>query len=633
MAPKVLWSVKNLNFNIGLQTLFSNAEFTIHDNEHVALVGRNGSGKSTLLKMIAGKIPSINGKISIMNNLRISYLPQDFEIDRQATVRENVQTGLDFWLDLLKKYEDKHTSHAEHEKIENLLTMHDAWNLEKKLQIILTQLNLDENASCEKLSGGETRKVALARAIIAEPDLLLLDEPTNHLDVELIQWIENFLASFKGSCLFITHDRYFLDRLADRVVELDHGQFFSYDGSYADFITGKMERETLEDISDSKRKRFLAKEVEWVRRSPKARLKRNLGRVKKFDELANTKTAERVGEMELVIPPAARIGNQTVILENIQLAFGARSIINNFSYEFMPLSKVGIIGPNGIGKSSLLKIITGDLKPDDGIVKIAPALEFNYIDQGKLKLDDEKTVVEEVSGGIESIQLGNEKISVWGYLKRFLFEDERINTQIKYLSGGEKARIIMAKILKTGGNFLILDEPTNDLDLTSLRLLEESLINYNGTLILVSHDRYFLNRVCDTIIAFEGNGELYTQVGDYDYYFEKSKERQELELAKSKTNKPKVVESSPATAINNSNKKVAKLSFKEERELSLMEDLIAEKESKIEEIEALFIDPDFFNKYRDQSSAMQNEIAQLKLDVENLYLRWDELEQKKQGNF
>ncbi|MBQ9789381.1 MAG: ABC-F family ATP-binding cassette domain-containing protein [Lentisphaeria bacterium] len=628
MAPQVLWSVKNLNFNIGMQVLFRNAEFAIHENEHVALVGRNGCGKSTLLKMIAGRIAPIDGNVSVQNNLRISYLPQDFEINRELTVKENIAEGLSFWNDLLKRYEDKNTPAFEHEKIEHLLTIHDAWNAEKKLQIILDRLNLCGDMSCQNLSGGETRKVALARAIIAEPDLLLLDEPTNHLDVELIQWIENFLDEFKGSCLFITHDRYFLDRLADRVVELDNGEFYSYNGSYADFMTGKMERENLQDISEHKRRRFLAKEIEWIRRSPKARLKRNLGRVKNFENISAIKAPERVGEMELIIPPAARIGNQTVILENINLAFGERSIIKNFSHEFKPLSKVGIIGPNGIGKSSLLKIITGELKADSGIIKIAPALEFNYIDQGKLKLDEEKTVVEEVAGGIESIQLGADKISVWGYLKRFLFEDERINTQIKYLSGGEKARIIMAKILKHGGNFLILDEPTNDLDLTSLRLLEESLINYNGTLILVSHDRYFLNRVCDTIIAFEGDGEVYTQVGDYDYYFEKLRERKNLSAAKNQIAKPKSTITAVAPKIE---KKQTKLSFKEERELSLMEENICAVETRIAEIDELFSLPDFFSKYGSQSAELQHEADELRSKLESLYNRWDELEQKKQS--
>ena len=628
MAPKVLWSVKNLNFNIGLQTLFRDAEFAIHENEHVALVGRNGCGKSTLLKMIAGRLAPIDGKVSILNNLRISYLPQDFEIIRSATVRENIAEGLKFWQDLIRRYEDKNISSQEQEKIEHLLTMHDAWNLDKKLQIILDRLDLRAEMSCEKLSGGETRKVALARAIIAEPDLLLLDEPTNHLDVELIQWIENFLDEFKGSCLFITHDRYFLDRLADRVVELDNGEFYSYNGSYADFMAGKMERENLQDISEAKRKRFLAKEIEWVRRSPKARLKRNLGRVKNFENISAIKAPERVGEMELIIPPANRIGNQTVILENINLSFGERPIIKNFSHEFQPLSKVGIIGPNGIGKSSLLKIITGELKPDSGKLKHAPALEFNYIDQGKLKLDETKTVVEEVAGGIESIQLGADKISVWGYLKRFLFEDERINTQIKYLSGGEKARIIMAKILKQGGNFLILDEPTNDLDLTSLRLLEEALLNYNGTLILVSHDRYFLNRVCDTIIAFEGNGEVFTQVGDYDYYFEKLGERRANLQAKNQTVKSKTVESIP---VPKAEKKQTKLSYNEERELAQMEGNIGQTEERITEIENLFSAPDFFSKYGSEITKLQTELDELREKLDFLYTRWDELEQKKQS--
>ena len=620
-----LWSVRHLFLNIGMQTIFDDADFSVHENEHVALVGRNGCGKSTLLRIIAGEFANVRGDIAIANNLRIGYLPQNFAVDSNRTVRENVLDGTAYWLDLLKKYEDKRTPLQEHERIEHLLNMHDSWDVMRKAENVISKFNLDGARKCEGLSGGEMRKVALARTIVASPDLLLLDEPTNHLDVTVIRGIEKFLDSFKGSCLFVTHDRYFLDRLADRVVELDQGKFYSYDGSYADFMAGKMERETKLSIAEEKRKHFLAKEIDWIRRSPKARLKRNLGRVKRFDELNSIQDIKIAADMELLIPDPPRLGNKAVDAENISLSFGDKTLFKNFSFEFVPGSKVGIIGPNGIGKSSFLKVLTGELEPDTGKIKYAPALEFNYIDQGKVTLDLEKTVAEEISGGVETIDLGTEKISVWGYLKRFLFEDERINTQVKYLSGGEKARLILAKILKNRCNFLILDEPTNDLDLSSLRMLEDALENFGGALLIVSHDRYFLNRLCDTIIAFEGNGEIYVQTGDYDYYLEKFEEREAKKLAAAapKT-KPAAVPVVPTAP------KAEKLSFKENKELEEMEEKIEALDEKICEIEALFSAPDFFEKHGKDSPKLQAELEDLKNQQTALYERWEFLEQKKE---
>ena len=621
-----LWAVRHLFLNIGLQTIFEDADFSIHENEHVALVGRNGCGKSTLLRIIAGEFANVRGDIAIANNIRIGYLPQNFAVDSSRTIRENIMDGAAYWQELLQRYEDKRTPQSEHERIEHLLTMHDSWDIVRKADNVIGKLDLDAERKCESLSGGEMRKVALARSIISSPDLLLLDEPTNHLDVSVIQWIEKFLDSFRGSCLFVTHDRYFLDRLADRVVELDQGKFYSYDGSYADFMTGKMERETKLSIAEAKRKHFLAREIDWIRRSPKARLKRNLGRVKRFDQLNSMPDIKIAADMELLIPDPPRLGNKAVDVENISLAFGDKTLFKNFSFEFVPGAKVGIIGPNGIGKSSFLKVLTGQLEPDSGKIKYAPALEFNYIDQGKITLDLEKTVAEEISGGVESIDLGTEKITVWGYLKRFLFEDERINTQVKYLSGGEKARLILAKILKNRCNFLILDEPTNDLDLSSLRMLEDALESFGGALIIVSHDRYFLNRLCDTIIAFEGNGELYVQTGDYDYYLEKLEEREAKKLAAAA---PKIKNTSQ-TPPSPPAPKAEKLSFKENRELEEMEGKIEALDEKISALEALFSAPDFFEKYGKDSPKLQSELEDLRNEQAALYDRWEFLEQKKE---
>ncbi|PWM75754.1 MAG: ABC transporter [Lentisphaerae bacterium] len=627
MSEPVLWAAEELSLAIGRQTLYDNAEFFINAGERVGLIGRNGSGKSTLLRLITGEELPGSGNLTRARNLRVAVLPQDFEIDNGRSIADNVRDGLAWFLELQKKFETVSVNSPEHAEIDHLLMLHDGWNLDTKVEQVLAKLGLsDPQRPCDKLSGGEKRRVALARAIISEPDLLLLDEPTNHLDVAAVEWIEKFLAEYRGSCLFVTHDRYFLDRIATRIVELSHGKLYSYQGSYSDFLAAKAERELNEDILDAKRRSFLRREVEWVRRSPKARLKRNLGRMKRYDEIAAQSGPVRDSDMELLIPTAYRLGNKTVDLKGVEQKFGDRVIIDHLDFEFEPRSRIGIVGPNGAGKSTLLKIITQQMQPTKGEVSIASTVEFNYIDQSRVALDPEKSVADEISEGVETIQLGAEKISVWGYLKRFLFEDERINTKVKYLSGGEKARLTLAKILKQGGNFLILDEPTNDLDLSSLRLLEEALAAYLGCVIVVSHDRYFLNRVCTGILAFEAGGKVVYNPGDYDYYLEKRREREAAALAAAEPARPaKPQSSAPLPAP----KERRKLSYKEQRELDGMEEAIAAAEEKVSEIETCFSDPDFFAKYGSRAAELQRQLDDAKAECARLYERWDELESKR----
>ncbi len=624
MADNVLWAAEELSLSIGRQTLYDNTEFSISGGERVGLIGRNGSGKSTLFRLITGEELPGCGSITRARELRVALLPQEFRLDGGRTIAENVVEGLAWFRELQHKFETISVSSPEHAAIDHQLMLHDGWNLDNKLDLVLEKLGLnDRERLCGTLSGGEQRRVALARAIVAEPDLLLLDEPTNQLDVGTVEWIETFLADYRGSCLFITHDRCFLDRISTRIVELSHGKFYSCQGSYADFLAAKAERETREDIAEEKRRSFLRSEIEWVRRSPKARLKRNLGRMKRFDEIAARSGPVRDSDMELLIPAASRLGNKTVELKNISLSFGERKIIDDFSFEFEAGSRIGIVGPNGIGKSTLLKIITGALVPDCGEAIAAPTVEFNYIDQSRSVLDPEKSVLEEIGEGVENVQLGIEKISVWGYLKRFLFEDERINTKIKYLSGGERARLTLAKILKRGGNFLILDEPTNDLDLSSLRLLEEALLSYGGCLVVVSHDRYFLNRVCTGILTFDPGGKIVYTPGDYDYSLEKRRAR------RAASEPVQVRETAKISAAPSLARTPRKLSFKENRELEGMEEAIIAAEGKIAEIEACFGDPDFFEKYGSRSAELQRELDTARVEAARLYQRWEELENKR----
>ena len=619
----LLFAAEELSLSVGRQILYDKAEFAINAGEKVALVGRNGCGKSTLLKIITGEeLPAESSKLTRMRNLRCAVLPQDFELDPQRTIAENIQDGLEYIYRQLAEYEKVPVNSAEHTAIEHFLTVNDAWLPEIRLAVVLEKLALTgvKDKLCANLSGGEKRRVALARAIISAPDLLLLDEPTNHLDVATIEWIEEFLNSTATATLFVTHDRCFLDRIATRIVELDHGKLYSYTGSYADFLAEKSAREMREDIFEAKRQSFLRSEIEWVRRSPKARLKRNMGRVKRFEEISSIAKPVRDGEMELLIPAPPRLGNKTVTLKNISKSFGERTIIKDFSYEFAPGERIGLVGPNGVGKSTLLKIITGELSADSGSCEVASTVQFNLIDQNRMVLDEEKSVVEEISEGLEHVYLGSEKVTVWTYLKRFLFEDERIKTRIKFLSGGEKARIALAKVLKNGGNFLILDEPTNDLDLSSLRLLEEALAAFPGCVLVVSHDRYFLNRICTGILCFGGEGEIVYTPGDYDYAMEKRREREAVLRAAA----VEPVKKSAAPAAQ-AQKKPKKLSYKEQKELEGMEDAIMLAEEKVAELENIFSSPDFFSRYGSRSSELQSELESARQEVSRLYARWEEL--------
>ena len=634
MADIPVWSAENLDLNIGRQVIFDQASVAVMQGERLALVGRNGSGKSTLLKIIAGLEKPSSGDIHIRNGLRIAYMTQDVDFITTKSIRGVLLEGLDYFAQLLDEYGKVSQNSPEHSAIEHILNTCNAWNLDNKLETALDKLDLRrlENTPFDQLSGGEKRRVVLGRALIGEPDLLLLDEPTNHLDVATINYIEDYLKSFRGSCLLVTHDRFFLDRIADRIIELENGKFFSCTGSYADFLAAKAEARHAEDMEVSRREKFLRREIEWVRRSPKARLKRNMGRIRRFDELSAIQAPVRQGDSDLVIPEPERLGNKVVDVENITHSFGSRKIFDGFSFEFNSSHKIGIIGANGVGKTTLLKMITGEITPDSGSVRIAETVRFNYIDQRRLTLDEDKTVYDEVAGGVDVIPLGSEHISVRAYLKRFLFEDERINGKVKYLSGGEKARLLLAKVLKHGGNFLILDEPTNDLDLPTLRVLEEALINYNSTLIVVSHDRYFLNRVCNHIIAFEeiapGVTVPLSTPGDYDYFVSVRERLLDARRSVLPQSKKSVPVPEPDKKSVPDKKPSKKLTYREQQELLNMEQNIADAEEALAAIEARFSEPDFFVKNAKDMPKFEAELADAKSKVEALYARWEELELK-----
>jgi ATP-binding cassette subfamily F protein uup len=475
----------------------------------------------------------------------------------------------------------------------------------------------------ETLSGGEKRRVALCRCIISRPDLLVLDEPTNHLDPDAIEWVAEFLENFPGAFLLVTHDRYFLDRITSTIVELANGTFYSYTGNYTDYLVAKAEREASQELVEHKRQMFLRRELEWVRRGPKARTTKSKSRLDRYFEVAGQERVEVESEMELIIPPPPQLGNRVVELSNAGITLGGKMLFRNFSFTLENGMRIGVAGRNGLGKTTLLKMIIGELPPAEGTVKTGQLTKFNYVDQGRLLLREEKTVLEEVSDGTEFVIFGDGKLSLRAYLKRFLFTDDRINTQVKYLSGGERSRLLLARILKNGGNFLILDEPTNDLDLPTLRVLEEALLAFPGCVLVVSHDRYFLNRVCTGILAFEGNGQIAHSVGDYDYYLDKKK-RTEATAAQDARRSPPP----PARAAGPAPpQRVRKLNFKETRELAGMEALIMETENEIARVEALFESPTFHQQYGGRTSELLAEVASGKEKLARLFARWEELEQ------
>ena len=606
-----------ISVRFGEQIVLRGATLSIHQNDKIGLIGNNGSGKSTFLRALAGLIQPDTGTISRRRDLMIGYLSQDFQLDPAKSVYDNILDGAHDVIDILREYEAlPYTSERRH-LLESQIRHRDGWNLENRIEAAMHSLNVPEKTrDIRTLSGGERRRVALCKAIIARPDLLLLDEPTNHLDTESIEWVEEFLNTFPAACLFVTHDRYFLDSIANRIVELSDGVCFSHTGNYGDYLIDKAEREAQQETEEKKRKSFLRRELEWVRKGPRARRTKSKSRLQKYFEMVDEGGYEAEQEVELIIPPATPLGSKILNLKNLGAAQGGRQLFEGLTLHFTKTRKLGIIGRNGLGKTTLLRIILGELPPAGGEVDRGENISINYVDQSRVSVDNDNTVLQEIGEGREWLLLGEERITVWRYLRRFLFEDDRMNAKVGSLSGGERSRLLLAKILKNGGNFLILDEPTNDLDLATLRILEEALVAFDGCVIAVSHDRYFLNRVCNGILAFEGQGVVHFSEGDYDYYIDKRDARLAAATPPSTPRKEGLRVKPPST----------KLKWKEAKELETIEDDIMRAEAVVEKIESLFSAPDFYTQRGEQTARLREEFASAKAEVERLYARWHELE-------
>ena len=610
------------------RALLDSATLAIHEGDRMGLVGRNGCGKTTFLKILAGLHEPDAGEVTRRRGLVTSYLAQDVTLDEENTVLKNIRAGAQHAIELIARFESLPADSTEHETLEHRIRAMEGWTLDNRIETALSHLNCPAaDRVVNTLSGGEKRRVAVCRAIVSQPDLLILDEPTNHLDPESIEWVAAFLENFGGTFLVVTHDRYFLDRVTRRMVELSDGRFFAHEGNYTDYLLARAERQAADATIEHKRQMFLKKELAWVRQGPREQRSKQKNRFDRYYETAAQERPLVEEDVELCIPPPPPMGNRVLEVTNLGVSLAGRTLFEGFDFTFEKGQRVGVAGRNGVGKTTLLRVLLGDLAPTDGTVKTGELTIFNYVDQGRLQLNEERTVLDEIADGTEFVQWGEATLSLRAYLKRFLFADDRISTQVKYLSGGERSRLLLARILKNGGNFLILDEPTNDLDLSTLRVLEEALIAFQGVVLVVSHDRYFLNRVCTDIFAFEDNGRITHSVGDYDYYLEK---RERSAAAASRASAGILSLNSSAARSREGAKgrpaKPRKLTWKETRELEGIEERILAAEAEITRIETLFATPDFHRQHGAQTEQLTADLAVAKRTLSERYARWEELE-------
>ena len=627
-TTQTLISVNGLCLQFGLQVVFNEAAMALHEGEKLGLVGRNGGGKSSLMRILAGNDQPDRGTVSRRQGLRMGYLAQEFTLDEAASVLDNVRAGAADLLGMMERYESGDVKGDQEAELLHQIQMLDGWNLDTRIDSVMSKLGApDPERAVGSLSGGEKRRVALARALVAQPDVLLLDEPTNHLDAESIVWLEGYLKDFPGAVLFVTHDRYFLDRIATRILEVDDAVFYSHPGNYSDFLESKAIREGIEANQERRRQVFLRHELEFVRAGVKGRGTKQQSRLDAYERVAGEAAPEEELVMDLIIPPAPPLAN--VVVDAIGLGArvdDGRWLFSKLDLSFAPGTCTGIIGRNGLGKTTLLRQLMGERQADEGVVQIGKKTVFNYVDQQRLLLDPTKSVMEEVAGDSEFVAFGDEKLHVRTYLRRFLFADDRATMRVKELSGGEQSRVLLAKILRRGGNFLILDEPTNDLDLQTMRVLEEAILAFKGCVLVVSHDRYFLDRVCDQILAFEGSGRLHLCAGNYSYYQEKRAATAAAELALAQGFKAKGMGGKGKT------EKPRKITQKELRELETIESEIVALEEAIAGIETQLNDPAFYIEHAVKAPMLLAEVEAKKSALEAKMHRWAELEEVKEAS-
>jgi ATP-binding cassette subfamily F protein uup len=623
-----LLSFHHVSTAYGHHPLLEQASFGLDKGERACLIGRNGTGKTTLLRIAAGLIVPDAGEVRRDAVTRVAYLPQEPEPDEAGTVFENVAAGLgerrqlilDYHREVARLNEPAGAGSLDRlHRLQDELERRDGWRLETRIEQALSRLGLTADAPVVSLSGGWKRRVALARAWVAEPDVLLLDEPTNHLDVESIQWLEDQLLDYRGALLFVTHDRAFMDRLATRILELDRGRLREYPGNYASYQRRKQDELATEAVHNALFDKRLAEEERWIRRGIEARRTRNMGRVQALYEMRRSRAARRelAGKAKLKLDAGERSGKLVLETEHLSFGYGDRAIVRDLSLTVERGDRIGLIGPNGVGKTTLLKLLLGQLEPSGGTLKHGVNLQVAYFDQARARLDPEARVVDCVGEGKETVTIGGVTRHVMGYLQDFLFPAERARSPVKSLSGGERARLLLAQLFTRPANVLVLDEPTNDLDIETLELLEELLLAYDGTLFLVSHDRAFLDNVVTSCLAFEGDGVVREYVGGYSDWLR----QRPAKIAAAGKTRPDKPAPSPAPS-----RPAKKLSYKDQRELDQLPARIEQLEKEQTDIRTRLADPALYRNDPAATKRLGARLKALEAELSEAYGRWEALE-------
>ncbi|MBI5847340.1 MAG: ATP-binding cassette domain-containing protein [Nitrospirae bacterium] len=627
-------SIQDVRVAFGGPELIDGVTLQIERGERVCLVGRNGAGKSTLLKIIGNEMTPDSGEVIRQQGVRITSLDQEVPQHLSGTVFDVVSEGLGSMVGLLSQYHavSSRLSHghdttdliAELERIQHQIESSGGWQMQQRVDTVLSRLGLDPDASVADLSGGYKRKVLLAQALVNEPDLLLLDEPTNHLDIESISWLEEFLLGFKGAILFITHDRRFLQTLATRIIELDRGRLTDWPGDYQTYLERRRAELDAEATHSALFDKKLSQEEAWIRQGIKARRTRNEGRVRALKELRKQRQARRelTGSASMKLNEAERSGRQVIEAKKITHAYEGRALIRDFSTTILRGDKIGIIGPNGAGKTTLLKILLGSLEPLNGSVRTGTNLQIAYFDQHRLQLDNTKSVIENVGDGFEHVTVNGMSRHIIGYLEDFLFPPERARSPVKVLSGGERNRALLAKLFTKPSNLLVMDEPTNDLDMDTLDLLEEMLVEYEGTVLIVSHDREFLNNVVTSTIVFEGDGIVAEYVGGYDDWLRQRKTVLPEQADKSARQDKAAGAGKPRPRME----RQRTLTFREKKDLEELPGRIESLEKERDMIYASLADPDFYRQDGATIAAAKARIEELEKDITAAYEQWAVLE-------
>ena len=641
-----LISLTNAYLSFGDHPLLDHCELHIEPNERVCLVGRNGAGKSTLMKILAGEVHLDDGKLQFEKELVVSRLEQDPPRFTQGNVFDYVAEGIGQLSDLLKEYhrisanleqDYSETTLNRLSQVQNTLEHAGGWQFDSKIKEVLAKLELNPDTLLSELSGGWLRKAALARALVCNPDVLLLDEPTNHLDVDAIEWLEEFLLGFDGSIVFISHDRSFIRKMATRIVDLDRGQLVSYSTNYDQYLLTKEENLRVEALQNDLFDKKLAQEEVWIRQGIKARRTRNEGRVRALKALREERRQRRevTGTAKLQIDNSSRSGKIVFEIENASYTVANKQLLSNFSTTILRGDKIALVGPNGCGKTTFIKLLLGEIQPTAGSIRCGTKLEIAYFDQYRAYLDPEKSVMDNVADGKQDIEVNGVKRHVLGYLQDFLFPPKRAMTPVKALSGGERNRLLLAKLLLKPNNLLILDEPTNDLDVETLELLEEILADYQGTLLIVSHDRQFIDNVATECYMFEGDGIVNKYVGGFfdakqqqTNYFAQKAQQEQAKQKKSPQKTESAVNFQPVLESQPKNRPI-KLSYKEQRELEQLPQILEQLENEITALQTEIGSTEFFQQPHEYTAAKLQLLADKEQLMESTFLRWEELEEKK----